>query len=143
LMINSRGVAVADFWNNGSLDIAVASSGQKHALLKNQIDAKRNWLEVELVGVKTNRDAVGARVSIVSKGQGQMREVVLGDGYGSQNSLRQHFGLGDSTKVDELTVKWPRSGTKQVFRDVTANRIIQITEGEDRILEKTYRKPAR
>jgi hypothetical protein len=134
---------VADFWNNGSLDIAVSSSGFRHALLKNEIDAKRNWLEVELVGVKSNRDAVGARVSLRAKGQGQMREVVLGDGYGSENSLRQHFGLGDSTMVDELTVKWPRSGITQVFHGVAPNRIIQITEGEDRIVEKSYRKPAK
>jgi hypothetical protein len=100
-------------------------------------------LEVELVGVKSNRDAVGARVSLQAKGQGQMREVVLGDGYGSENSLRQHFGLGDAAMVDELTVKWPRSGITQVFRGIAPNRIIQITEGEDRIVEKSYRKPAK
>ena len=141
LMINARGVAVADFWNRGQLDIAVSSSSFKHALLKNEIDAKRNWLQVELVGTKSNRDAVGARVSLVAKGQRQMREVVLGDGYGSQNSLRQHFGLADATMVDELTVKWPRSGITQVFHNVSGNRIIQITEGEDKIVEKSYRKP--
>jgi hypothetical protein len=143
LVMNARGVAVADFWNRGSLDIAVSSSGFRHALLRNEIDAKRNWLEVELVGVKTNRDAVGARISLRAKGQGQIREVVLGDGYGSQNSLRQHFGLGDAATVDELTVKWPRSGITQVFRGVAPNRIIQITEGEDRIVEKSYGKPVK
>ena len=69
------------------------------------------------MGVKSNRDAVGARVSIKVNGKQQMREVVLGDGYGSQNSLRQHFGLGDATSVDELTVKWPRSGIVQTFQE--------------------------
>jgi len=141
LVINSRGVAVADFWNRGTLDIAVSSSSFRHALLKNEIDAKRNWIQVELVGTKSNRDAVGARVSLVAKGKPQMREVVLGDGYGSQNSLRQHFGLADATSVDELKVKWPRSGITQVFHNVAANRIIQITEGKDEIVEKAYPKP--
>src|SRR5229473_5040982 len=113
LMINSRGVAVADFWNRGVLDIAVSASANRHALLKNEIGGKRNWLGVELVGTKSNRDAVGARVSIVVKGKPQMREVVLGDGYGSQNSLRQYFGLSDAASVDEMVVKWPRSGVTQ------------------------------
>jgi hypothetical protein len=138
LMINSRGVAVADFWNRGVLDIAVSSSSNHHALLKNEIDAKRNWLGVELVGTKSNRDAVGARVSIVVKGKPQMREVVLGDGYGSQNSLRQHFGLNDATVVDEMVVRWPRSKTTQKFENVAGNRIVQVTEGSDALVEKRY-----
>jgi len=58
----------------------------------------------------------------------QMREVVLGDGYGSQNSLRQYFGLGDATAVDELVVRWPRSGVTQTFTHVGGDRIVQITE---------------
>jgi len=138
LMINSRGVAVADFWNRGVLDIAVASSANRHALLKNDVGGKRNWLGVELVGTKSNRDAVGARVSIVVKGKPQMREVVLGDGYGSQNSLRQYFGLSDAASVDELVVRWPRSGVVQKFQNVAANKIVQVTEGSDALVEKKY-----
>src|SRR5579872_2559622 len=126
LMINSRGVAVADFWNRGVLDIAVASSTQRHALLKNEVGGKRNWLAVELVGTKSNRDAVGARVSITVKGKPQMREVVLGDGYGSQNSLRQYFGLADAAAVDLMVVKWPRSGIVQKFTNVASNRIVHF-----------------
>jgi hypothetical protein len=71
-----------------------------------------------------------------------MRELVLGDGYGSENSLRQHFGIGDATSVDEVTVKWPRSKTTQTFKNVAANRIIEITEGKDRFVEKNYPKVA-
>lgn len=138
LMINSRGVAVADFWNRGVLDIAVSSSANRHALLRNEIGTKRNWLEVELVGVQSNRDAVGARVMISVKGRRQMREVVLGDGYGSQSMLRQHFGLGDATQVDALTVKWPKSGITQTFTNVAADQIVQITEGRDRLAVKSY-----
>jgi hypothetical protein len=142
LMINSRGVAVADFWNRGALDIAVASSGNRHALLRNEVDSHRNWLQVELVGVKSNRDAVGARVTALAGGKPQMREVTLGDGYGSQNSLRQHFGLGAAPAVDTLTVRWPRSGIVQTFHNVAANRIVEITEGRNDLVEKHYRSLA-
>ena len=138
LMTNSRGVAVADFWNRGVMDIAVSASTDRHALLRNEVDGGRHWLEVELVGTRSNRDAVGARVSIRVNGKPQMREVVLGDGYGSQNSLRQHFGIGASAAIQELTVKWPRSGIVQTFHDVAGNRIVEITEGKNQLVEKHY-----
>ena len=138
LLLNSRGVAVADFWNRGVLDIAVSASTDRHALLRNEIGLQRNWLGVELVGTKSNRDAVGARVTARVNGLLQMREVILGDGYGSQNSLRQYFGLDKASKVDELTVRWPRSGIVQTFRNVPGNRIIEITEGQDSLVEKHY-----
>jgi len=142
LLTNSRGVAVADFWNRGTLDIAVAASTDRHALLRNEVGTRHNWLQVELVGVKSNRDAVGARITAIVKGKLQMREVVLGDGYGSQNSLRQHFGLGDATSVDQLTVRWPRSGVVQKFHNVAADRIVEITEGNDQLVEKHYGRPS-
>ena len=143
LLLNARGVAVADFWNRGVMDIAVSASTDKHALLRNEIDSNRHWIQTELVGVKSNRDAVGARVYIKVNGKKQMREVVLGDGYGSQNSLRQHFGIGDATQIDEMIVKWPRSGTVQTFKNVAANRIVEITEGVDDLKEKHYAKAGR
>ena len=138
LVLNSRGVAVADFWNRGVLDIAVAASTDRHALLKNGLAGARHWLGVELVGTRSNRDAVGARVYARTGQTRQMREVALGDGYGSQNSLRQYFGLGETTTIDELIVTWPKSGTTQTFRNVAADRIIEITEGRDELVEKRY-----
>jgi hypothetical protein len=131
LVRNSRGVAVADFWNRGRLDIAVAASAERHALLRNEVPANRHWLAVELVGTRSNRDAVGARVTLRAAGLRQTREIVLGDGYGSQNTLRQHFGLGEATTVDELRVRWPRSDAVQVFRNLPADRIVTVTEGRD------------
>jgi hypothetical protein len=143
LITNARGVAVADFWNRGALDIAVSASADRHALLKNDIQNGRHWLAVELVGTKSNRDAVGARITISVKGKQQMRELVEGDGYGSENSLRQYFGLGDAGVAGELTVHWPRSGITQTFRNVAADRIIEITEGQDEIQEKHYERKGR
>jgi len=151
LLLNSRGIAVADFWNRGVLDIAVAASTDRHALLRNDVGLRRNWLAVELAGAGdalpngSNRDAVGARVTVVQGDRQQIREVVLGDGYAAQNSLRLYFGLGgerDSGSppptVDEVIVKWPRSGIVQRFEAVPANRIIGIQEDEDTWAEKIY-----
>jgi hypothetical protein len=138
MLLNSRGVAVADFWNRGFLDIAISASTDNHALLKNCAASKRHWLQIELVGRHTNRDAVGARVTIDAEGRRQYREVILGDGYGSQNSLRQHFGLDQCEVVDSLTVRWPTSGIVQTFEGLTVNRIIEVTEGDDRIITKLY-----
>ncbi|HEY6251379.1 MAG TPA: CRTAC1 family protein [Candidatus Angelobacter sp.] len=142
LLVNSRGVAVADFWNRGVMDIAVAASNDRHALLKNVMALDRNWLQVELVGTKSNRDAVGARVTIYTNGTQQSREIVLGDSYGSQSSLRLHFGLNHCPQVAKLIVRWPASGIQQTFENVAANRIVEITEGDDRIIEKRYASAA-
>jgi hypothetical protein len=138
LILNSRGIALADYWNRGVIDIAVAASDDRHALLKNVVGSARNWLGVELVGTESNRDAVGARVYAKIGGTQQMREVVLGDGYGSQNTLRQYFGLGGAAGVDELVVRWPKSGKTQTFRNVAGNRIVRVTEGRDALVEAPY-----
>lgn len=143
LIMNSRGVAVADFWNRGVLDIAVSASIDRHALLKNEVGTKRHWLAVEAVGTKSNRDGVGARITIHIGGKLQTREVTLGDGYGSQNSLREYFGLNDAASVDELTVRWPRSGIVQTFKNVAGDRIVQVTEGKDELVDKHYKEPAK
>jgi len=135
---------VADFWNRGVLDIAVAASTGRHALLRNEISPHRNWLVVKLIGAAgelangTNRDAVGARVIVHANGIQQMREVILGDGYGSQSTLHQHFGLEKAAQADELIVRWPRSGIVQRFAHVPANRYYEIKEGQDQLLEKPY-----
>jgi len=146
LLLNSRGVAVADFWNRGVLDLAVAASTDRHALLRNELpagDGRHNWLELELVGTRSNRDAVGARVTVEAGGRRQIREVALGDGYGSQNSLRLHFGLGTAPAAEAVTVRWPKSGIVQRFAAVAANRIVEVTEGREGLVEKHYGRLAR
>lgn len=138
LILNSRGVAVADFWNRGVMDIAVSASADRHTLLKNEVGLTRNWLQVELIGTRSNRDAVGARIEIHGGGKQQWREVVLGDGYASQNALRQHFGLDQCRLVDKLVVRWPASGIVQVFEDVPVNQIIQVAEGDAQFVTRKY-----
>ncbi|MEQ1727055.1 MAG: CRTAC1 family protein [Vicinamibacterales bacterium] len=138
LLLNSRGIAVADFWNRGRLDIAVAASDDRHALLKNNVQNDRHWLAVELVGTESNHDAVGARVYVRNGSTSQMRELTSGDGYGSQNSLRQYFGLGQNTAAAQVVVKWPKTGREQTFENVAGDRIIRITEGTDAIVVPQY-----
>jgi len=138
LLLNSRGVAVADFWNRGVIDMAISASADRHTLLRNCVGTKRNWLEIELVGRHSNRDAVGARLTLYAGGKMQLREVVLGDGYGSQNSLRQHFGLDQHPVADKLIVLWPASGIVQTFENVSANQILEISEGSDVLVKKNY-----
>ena len=137
LLLNSRGVAAADFWNRGVVDLAVAASADRHALLRNEVGRRRSWLEVELAGTKSNRDAVGARVTVLAGGKRLTREVTAGDGYASQSMLRLHFGLGTARRADELTVRWPASGIVQRFRNVPAGRIVHVTEGGS-LVEKRY-----
>jgi hypothetical protein len=144
LLLNSRGTAVADFWNRGVLDIAVAASADRHALLRNEIGPNRNWLVLKLIGAAgelangTNRDAVGARVIVRANGLQQMREVILGDGYGSQSTLNLHFGLDRAPEVEVLIVRWPPSGMVQRFEHVAVNRYYEIKEGQHQLMEKPY-----
>ncbi|HYL05636.1 MAG TPA: ASPIC/UnbV domain-containing protein, partial [Thermoanaerobaculia bacterium] len=138
LLTNSRGVAAADFWNRGALDLAIAANGGRHALLRNEVGVRRHWLQVELTGVRSNRDAVGARVEVVAGGVRQLREVAAGDGYASQSTLRLHFGLGEAAAADEVTVRWPASGLVERFADVAGDRIVALTEGSGRLVEKRY-----
>jgi hypothetical protein len=133
---DARGMAVADFDNDGDLDIVInnnpGDSGRAElaqaVLLRNDTGTRRNWLAVELRGTRGNRDAVGAVVTIETGGGKQLRYVTAGSGYASQQSARLYFGLGDQTKVDALTVRWP-SGLVQRFENITAKQLLQITEG--------------
>ncbi len=103
---DTRGMAVADFDNDGALDIITntnpGDSGDatkaRPALLHNNIGARRNWLAVELEGTKSNRDAVGAMVTIETGGEKQLRLLSAGSGFASQNSARLYFGLNDKTQ---------------------------------------------
>jgi enediyne biosynthesis protein E4 len=84
------------------------------------------------VGRKSNRDAIGARIRVVTGGLAQIREVQGGGSYLSQSDLRANFGLGKETQVESVEVKWP-SGQKQIFNDLEADRFYLVEEGRDQI----------
>ena len=124
--LNSHGVAAADFDNDGNIEILVNNSHDPPSLLKNR-GYHGNWLLLKLVGTKSNRDAIGARVTLFVNGQKQMQEVRSGGGYNSQSDFRLHFGLGNATQAEQVEIRWP-SGTMQKLSGIKANQILTVTE---------------
>jgi hypothetical protein len=138
---DGRGMAIADFNNDGALDIVINNNpgdsgdtpGSRPSLLRNNIGSRRNWLAVELIGTQSNRDGVGATVTIET---GDGKTVAVGfrsSGFASQNSARLYFGLNAATQVAALTVRWP-SGRVQKFEragnlPIEARHLIRIAEG--------------
>jgi hypothetical protein len=130
-----HGVACGDWDRNGTLDIFMETGGatdgdRYHNVLFQNPGQGNNWLTVKLVGRKTNRPAIGARIKAVTGGEAPLtvcRHVSSGSSFGA-NPLQQHIGLGRADRVARLEVHWPTSGTTQVFRDVAANQAIEVTE---------------
>jgi hypothetical protein len=126
----SRGVAFGDYDNDGDVDILVSNANDTPDLLRND-SPQGNWLLVGLVGVQSNRGAIGARVTAFLDSGRLVAEVRSGDSYLSQNDLRVHFGLGAETSVRRLEVRWP-SGVVDVVEDAPAGQVLRIAEGETR-----------
>jgi len=127
-----RGVAFADFDNDGFVDVVVANNGDPPLLLHNSGGNGNHFLNFKLVGTKSNRDAMGARIRIVAGGLSQIREIAGGGSYLSQSDLRANFGLGKATRVESVEITWP-SGQRQVFHNVEADKFYLIEEGKDQL----------
>jgi hypothetical protein len=124
---DGRGLSVLDYDADGRLDLLMRNYRQPAVLLRN-LGRDGHWLELRLVGVRSNRDAVGARVRLRTAAGWQTREVHVGSGYLSGSSLVQHFGLGAATGADEVVIDWP-SGARTLRRDLTAGRRYTVIEG--------------
>jgi hypothetical protein len=124
----SRGCAFGDYDNDGDIDILINPVNAYPELLRAESNTKNNWLTVKLVGVKSNRDGIGARVRCVTADGSQIDEVRSGGSYYSQNDLRVHFGVGKNQKVKAIEIRWP-SGQADTLNDVAVNRIITVKEG--------------
>ena len=122
-----RGGVYLDYDDDGCLDIFVANLRQKAKLLRNVCDTGHGWLEIDLVGSVSNRDGIGARVTVETPKATLIREVAAGSSQIGQNMLTVHFGIGQAQKADTVKVEWP-SGSVQVFENVQANRRVTITE---------------
>lgn len=122
-----RGGVYLDYDNDGCLDIFVSNLRQKAKLLRNVCDSGQNWLEVDLVGKDSNRDGIGARVTVVTRNTTLIREVASGSSQIGQNMITVHFGVGSIHTADSVKVQWP-SGKVQVLENVEVNQRVTITE---------------
>lgn len=123
----SRGTSFADYDGDGDIDLFILNLNGPPTLLRNDGEHDNHYLLVRTVGTKSNRDGIGARVSISIGGQTQHAEVQSGGSYLSHNDLRLHFGLGKAKRVDRLEVRWP-SGTVQVLSDIAADQVLTVVE---------------
>jgi len=123
----SRGSAVGDLDNDGSLEVVVNNLGARPSLLKNY-GTHSNWLLVHCAGTRANRDAIGARVFVYADGHRISGEIQSGSSFLSQNDSRLHFGLAHARRYDHIDVWWP-GGARERFSGGEVNRIVVLKEG--------------
>lgn len=126
----SRGMAVGDYDNDGDLDIFIVNLDQPSILLRNDGGNSNHWIMIQLKGTKSNRDGIGARVTVRAGDLTQMEEKKTGTSYLSQNDPRLHFGLGHRTRIDEIVIRWP-GGTVQRLADIDSDQVISVVEPTD------------
>lgn len=131
-MHSSRGAAFGDLFNDGNVDVVVLNVGETPSLLRNENHDGNHRVLFRLIGTKSNRAAIGARVTIHSGGTMQFTEVRGGGSYLSQNDLRLHFGLAHATNIDSLEIRWPSGPVENVekFRNLKPDAIYTIVEGQ-------------
>ena len=125
----SRGTAFGDLDNDGRIDVVVENIDGSPMILHNEGSSFNHWITFQLVGTRSNRLALGAKVRVVAGPISQIDEVRSGGSYLSQNDLRVHFGLGSADRVDRVEVRWP-SGSTQVLQNLACDRFYVLKEGE-------------
>ena len=124
----ARGAAIGDFDNDGDLDIAVSNRGDYPQLLRNDGGNRNHWLEIFLIGTRSNRDGVGASLKLMAGGLVRVEQRKGGMSYMSAHDPRVHFGLGSTTKVDTLEIRWP-NGAVTKLENLAADQTVTVQEG--------------
>jgi hypothetical protein len=124
---SSRGCAFGDFDNDGDVDILIVNLNEPPSLLRNDVKGDHRWLKIKLVGTKSNRSAIGARVLVRYGGKLQAQAVMSQSSFYSSNDPRLHFGLGGE-KTADLEIRWP-SGLRQELMAVASNQLVTVKEG--------------
>ena len=141
-----RSAMFADYNNDGKIDMFITVNGQqiedgkgntiqdpnqgRGILLQNQSETNNNWIKIRLEGIKSNRDAYGSAVSIISNKIKQKQFLISGEGYFSSHAKELYFGIGQSNIIENVEIKWP-NGLIQEFKDISPNQTIHFTEGEE------------
>ncbi len=136
----SRGVAVGDFDNDGDLDILVSNNGGAPQLFRNDGGNANHWLQIFLIGTRSNRDGTGARITVWAGDLKLYDQKKGGMSYQSAQDPRLHFGLGSRKTVDAIEVRWP-SGEVTRLKDVAADQVVCIKEGVGKVGRKFPRVP--
>jgi len=131
---SSRGLAMGDLWNDGKLSAVISNMNAPPSLLVNQIRSANHWIAIKTTGTKSNRDGIGARITVKVGTRTLVDEVRSGSSYDSNNDMRVHFGLGSATKLEWLQIRWP-SGRIEQFDGLVIDKIHELKEGAGRGLE--------
>jgi len=127
---DGRGIAIGDFDNDGRLDMFQSNANQPALFYRNVTQGAGNWAQFLLTGTKSNRDAIGARITLTAGGLTQIREIDGGNGYAGQSMKRAHFGLGKATRIDSVEIHWP-SGKVEKIPPPSINSLTKVVEGKN------------
>ena len=128
---DGRAVALADLGNRGVLDVIVANQKGPLLIYKNTVAPGRHWIQFELEGTVSNRDAIGAQVELQWKNRKQVQQVTTASGFSAQNQRRLHYGLGDANAVDRVVIRWP-SGAEQTIANPSVDMRHHVKEPDGR-----------
>jgi hypothetical protein len=138
---SSRGLAIGDLWNDGRISAVITNLNSAPSLLVNQVRNSNHWIAIRTVGTKSNRDGIGARISVKAGARTLVDEVRSGSSYNSSSDIRVHFGLGSVTKVDSVQIRWP-SGLTERFDNLRADAIHTLKEGSGTAVPLQTVKPS-
>ena len=125
---SSRGLAVGDLWNDGRISAVISNMNGLASVLVNQVRSTNHWIAFRTIGTKSNRDGIGARISVKVGVRTLVDEVRSGSSYNSSSDMRVHFGLGAAAKVDWVQIRWP-SGLIERFDNLPADAVQTLKEG--------------
>ena len=122
-----RGATFGDYDNDGDVDIFIVNNHAPPTLLRNDGGNRNRWIHVELVGTKANRNAIGAKIQLITADRTQIREIYAGDSYMSSNSFIAEFGVGNATQIETLRVTW-LNGETEALHNIPANQRVRVTQ---------------
>ncbi|MGA8313230.1 MAG: CRTAC1 family protein [Terriglobales bacterium] len=135
-----RGLAIGDLWNDGRISAVISNMNARPSLLVNQVRSPNHWIGLRLQGTKSNRDGIGARVTVKVGTRILVDEVRSGSSYDSNNDVRIHIGLGHATKIDSIQVRWP-SGLVEQVDGISVDAIHTLKEGSGAAVKPVEKNP--